>query len=117
MAEMLPDVLRHAEAAYDSIRAINHVTPPIVTAPTVYDVLGNLKGVGNMLPQALIQLAAALGRANDEYETYEDDGGHSAKRTATAQKHLMRAAELADQLGDELDAAQSSISHQGFRTT
>jgi hypothetical protein len=68
-----------------------------------------------MLPQTLTQIAAGLGNALDELDTYEDDGGPSAARTIRSQKHLMRAAELADQLGDELEAAQTAISHQAHR--
>ena len=40
------------EVAYEAIRAINHLTDhgPI-PAPTLYRVLGELKGVGHLLPR------------------------------------------------------------------
>ena len=49
------------EVAYEAIRAINHLTShgPI-PAPTVYRILGELKGVGHLLPQALGQIARGL---------------------------------------------------------
>ena len=49
------------EVAYEAIRAINHLTGhgPI-PAPTVYRILGDLKGVGHLLPQALEQLCRGL---------------------------------------------------------
>lgn len=115
MTHTIPDVARHASEARESIRAINHTTPAVLPAPFVYDVLGELKGVGNMLPQALTQIAAGLGRSLDEFDMYEDDGSDPAQSVAIARGHLKRAAELASQFGDELEAAQSAISRQGYR--
>lgn len=111
-----PEVVKRADDAYEAIRAINHLTMwAKLPAPLVYLILGNLKGVGNMLPQALGQLSSGLGRSLDEYEVYEDDGGDPVQRTAVAVDHLRRAAELAQELGVELERAQGAISRQGYR--
>lgn len=51
--------------AYEAIRAINYIIGTgSLLGPLVYQILGSLKGVGHLLPQALNQLAAGLGRSN-----------------------------------------------------
>ena len=63
-----------ADEAYEAIRAINHRTMwARLPAPVVYSILGSLKGVGYLLPQALTQLASGLGRSLDEDLVSEDD--------------------------------------------
>lgn len=117
--EEIPSVVQRADDAYEAIRSINHETMwAKLPAPTVYSVLGNLKGVGHGLPQALGQLAQGLGRSLDEYDVYdvyEDDGRDPVQSVATATDHLRRAAELAAQLGVELEYAQTAISRHGYR--
>ncbi|AOY74317.1 hypothetical protein [Paenarthrobacter ureafaciens] len=118
MDDETPEVIRAADDAYEAIRSINHLTiTQIHPAPTVYSVLGNLKGLGHMLPQACTQLAKSLGRSLDEYDVYEDDGRDPIQSVAAATDHLTRAAQLAAELGAELEKAQSAISHQGYRDT
>lgn len=114
-----PEVVQCADDAYEAIRAINHLTinARSLPAPLVYSILGNLKGVGNMLPQACRQLASGLGRSLDTHEVYEDDGRDPVQSVATATDHLTRAAQLAEQLGQELANAQSAISRQGYKET
>lgn len=116
--EETPEVVTRAEGAYEAIRALNHLTsylPKGVPAPTVYEILGNLKGVGHMLPQTFNQLAAGLGKSLNAYEVYEDDGRDPVQSVAAATDHLTRAAQLAAQVGQELEQAQSTISRQGYR--
>lgn len=115
MSDEKPTVVEEADAIYESVRAICHsnTTHP---APTVYRVLGNLKGAtGPMLAQALRQIAAGLGRSLNEYDVYEDDGRDPVQSVATATDHLTRAAQLADELGEELSKAQNAIARQGYR--
>ncbi|WP_198414113.1 hypothetical protein [Cryobacterium adonitolivorans] len=124
--ETAPDIIddavapaiQYADQANESIRDLTHATmlPAQLPAPLVYEVLGNLKGVGSRLPQALQQLAKGLGRSIDQYDVYEDDASDPVQSIATATDHLTRAAQLADQLGDELAKAQAAISRQGYRT-
>lgn len=103
------------EVAFESVRAINHLTfGQTVPAPVLYDVLGNLKGVGYMLPQALNQLAEGLQRSLEELEVYDRDGD-PAVNVDLARQHLAAAAEAARVLGAELEAAQSAIAGQGLR--
>lgn len=103
------------ELAYESIRAINHLTfGHAVPAPVLYDVLGNLKGVGHLPPQALTQLGVGLHRSLDEYQVYDRDGDPSTN-VAHAQEHLAAAAEAARTLGAEMEAAQSTIAGQGYQ--
>ena len=110
-----PTAVARADDAYEAIRALNHATlgGANLPAPVVYDVLGNLKGVGHLLPQALNQLARGLGRSLEEYDVY-DDGGEPLQSVATAADHLTEAARLAVALGVALEAAQSAIAQQGY---
>jgi hypothetical protein len=111
-----PQVVQHADAAYEAIRAINHLTYTTYPAPVVYRTLGNLKGVGHLLPQALGQLGAGLERSLSEYDVYEDDGGDPAESVALARAYLEEAAALAGQVGELLEKAQAALNRQGYRT-
>lgn len=105
------------EVAYEAIRAINHLTfGGAMPAPLVYDVLGNLKGVGHLLPQALGQLSQGLADSLSEYDVYERDGREPAQSVTDARAYLVEAAEKAAELGTLLEAAQSAISGQGYRS-
>lgn len=116
MDDETPQVVREADDAYEAIRAINHLTiTAVYPAPTVYSVLGNLKGFGHLLPQAFTQLAQSLGRSLDKFDVYEDDGRDPVQSVATATDHLTKAAQLAAAMGAELEKAQSAISRQGHR--
>lgn len=115
MDEETPEVIRMADNVYEAVRAICHMsqTHP---APTVYRVLGNLKGAtGPMLAQALRQLANGLERSLTEYDVYEDDGRDPAGSIDMATAHMLEAATLADLLGESLAKAQNAISRQGYR--
>lgn len=103
------------EMAQKSIRSINHLTlAGAIPAPTVYEVLGELKGVGHLLPQTLTQLARGLEKSLTEIDVY-DHAGDPVHSVATANYHLLAAAEHARQLGALLDVAQAAISQQGYR--
>lgn len=103
------------EIASESIRAINHLTVgQAVPAPVLYDVLGNLKGVGHRMPQVLAQLADGLQRCLDEDRVYDRDGD-PATNVELARDHLAATADAARTLGAELEAAQSAIASQGYQ--
>ena len=109
-------VVQYADNDSEAIRSISHVTRGAqLPAPLVYSVLRNLKGVGYLLLQALKQLSSGLGRSLNEYTVTEDDGRDPVQSVATATDHLTRAAELATQLGDELEKAQSAIARQSYK--
>ena len=103
------------EVTYESLRAINHLTGhgPI-TAPTLYRILGELKGVGHLLPQALEQLGRGLRASLDAYDVYDHRGDPAASVTA-ATALLTQAARTAADLGRLLEDAQSAIAEQGYR--
>jgi hypothetical protein len=104
------------EQAYEAIRALNHLTFGVaIPAPVAYDVLGNLKGVGNMLPQLLGQLAAGMQRSLAQYVVYDNRAEDPAVSVEDAAQHLHDAALAAQQLGASLEAAQRAISAQGHR--
>ena len=104
-----------AEVAYESIRAINHLTlhGPI-PAPTAYRILGDLKGVGHLLPQALEQVARGLQASLEAFGVYDlrRDPGESV---AEAIGLLCRAARKAADLGQLLEDTQAAIREQGYR--
>lgn len=101
------------EVARESIRAINHLTDhgPI-PAPTVYRVLGELKGVGHLLPQALAQLTQGLQKSMEVYRVY--DVREPADSVLEATLLLNQALRKAAELGELLEAAQAAISEQGY---
>ena len=115
--EPTPAIVSSADAIYDELRTICHESLPgtSIPAPVAYKVLGNLKGVEYMLPQALSQLAAGLGKSLDTHDVYEWQGGDPVQSVATATDHLTRAAKLAGELGAELAQAQNAIAGQGYR--
>jgi len=107
-----------ADRAAQSVRAINHMTiaGPALPAPCVYDVLGALKLVGYGLGQAGEQLASRLGASAAEFQLYECEGADPAESIAAASTALAGAARHAIALGRLLEAAQSAIAGQGYRS-
>ena len=105
------------EVTYESIRAINHLASQgyAMPAPVLCDVLGNLQGVGYLLPQALTQLGEGLEKSVAEYDVY-DTAGDPHESIDVARGHLLTAADAARTLGAALEAAQSAIAGQGYRT-
>ena len=101
------------EVARKSIRAINHLTDhgPI-PAPTLYGVLGELKGIGHLLPQALSQLARGLQKLLELYQVY--DARDPVDSVLEATLLLNQATRKAAELGELLEAAQAAISEQGY---
>ena len=83
-------------------------------APLLYDVLGNLKGGGHRMAQALQQMSSGLGLSLDKYDVYDGEGRDPVQSVATAVDHLTRAAQLATELGQQLELAQSAINMQGY---
>ena len=102
------------EMACESIRAINHLTghSPI-PAPTAYRILGDLKGVGHLLPQALEQLCRGLQASLEVFDVY-DHRRDPAASVSDAVALLCRAARKASDLGQLLEDAQAAISEQGY---
>ena len=111
-----PEAVQEADTAYESMRAIAHLTRATHPAPEVYRILGNLKNFGIFLPQISEQLAQGLVKSLEEYDVTEDDGKDPAASVATAGEHLARVTILAQQMGEELAKAQNAISGQGYRT-
>lgn len=108
-------LIRAADDAYEAVRAINHLSFGALSAPTVYTVLGNLKCVGHMLPQALRQLGEGLVASLCEYDVYDAEGIDPAVNVNLACGHLADAASRARDIGLLLEEAQSAISGQGNR--
>lgn len=104
------------EVAYEAIRAINRLTGhgPI-PAPTAYRILGDLKGVGHLLPQALEQLCRGLQASLTAFDVY-DHRHDPAKSVSDAVALLARASRKAADLGQLLEDAQAALSDQGYRT-
>ena len=103
------------EVAYEAIRAVNHVTGGVaVPAPVLYDVVGELKGVGHLLPQALDQLGQGLRASLDEYTVTDESGREPAETVEQAVRALNEAAERARELGALLEQVQSLVAEQGY---
>lgn len=104
------------ELTYESLRAINLLTNhgPI-PAPTLYRVLGELKGIGHLLPQACAQLARGLEESLHVLDVYDHRRDPAASVTE-AVLLLNQALRVATELGSLLEDAQSAIAEQGYRT-
>ncbi len=104
-----------AQAAYQSVRSINHLTisGKAIPAPELYAMLGNFKCLGHALDQVLRQLAHCLASSLNTYAVYEDDGGNPEESVAYAMDSMREAAFHAEKLGMLLDGAQDDISRQG----
>ncbi|HEX3828926.1 MAG TPA: hypothetical protein VHV82_16825 [Sporichthyaceae bacterium] len=112
------DAVEHARAGAEAIRAINHLTRggPL-PAPTAYEILGHLKELAQRLPQALDQLANGLTDSRLHYDLTDAPGRDPHYSIIEAGTHLGEAARRAEQLADLLQAAQTAISEQGYRTS
>lgn len=102
------------EVAYEAIRAVNHLTGgAAIPAPVLYNVMGEMKGVGYLLPQALHQLGDGLARSLDDYDV-TDSRTRSPEETVRQAQHLLtEAAGQARALGDLLEAVQTLVADQG----
>ncbi|GAB2864690.1 hypothetical protein [Nocardioides pacificus] len=106
-----------ADYAYDSIRALNHITSSYgrhpIPAPVAYRLLGDLSGMAGMLPQLCQQLGGGLGASLETFDVY-DNNREPAQSVAQAIDALTQAANLAKRLTAALDEAQSAINAQGY---
>lgn len=106
-----------ADFAYDSIRALNHLTSSYgrhpIPAPVAYRLLGDLSGMAGMLPQLCQQLGGGLGASLEAFDVY-DNNREPTESVALAIDALTEAARLADQLAAALSRAQAAINAQGY---
>lgn len=117
MSEYQDDqVVEHATAAYEAIRALNHETMNRVdlTPAGVSDAVANLAAMTASLPQACAQLASLLAKSQitqvltmDELVNETD----ASMAIGQAQIHLDEARELAVDLHKLLDAAHQVTAH------
>ena len=104
------------ELTYESLRALNHLTGHgLIPAPTLYRILGDLKGIGHLLPQACAQLARGLEESLHVLDVYDHrrDPAASVSEAVLLLNHALR---TAARTGSLLEAAQTAISEQGYRT-
>lgn len=104
------------QVAADAVRSIAHLT--MTTAPipalTVYEVLGDLKQIGHVLPQVLDQLTSGLARSLRMLETYDHAATTPEESVERARADLQLAAGTAQLLGQHLERAQAALSAQGY---
>lgn len=105
---------RHAEAAAEAVRTLNHATRPgaRLTGPVdVYDVLGALALLAGRLPQVLSQLQAFLIAEHTAGRIAIVDDQHTsdpAAAVADLSRSLDGAAGHADLMGQALKRAQAT---------
>src|SRR5262245_14245538 len=107
------ELVRHADDAYEAIRALNHRTWRAIPAPLVYGLLGNLNGLGYGLEQLFLQLSHGLACSLAEYDVY-DHNRDPAESVAVANKAMWTAARHAHEIGVLLSTAQTAINQQGY---
>lgn len=108
---------RHAKAAAESVRALNHLTLPgaggLAEPADAYDVLGALASLASRLPQALGQLQVFLDTECSAGRVRIVDGEHvgdPAAVAAAAAEQLAAAIRATDALHASLDAAYNILS-------
>lgn len=108
-------VAKQTLAAYEAIRAINHltITRPPLAAPDVYSSLGNLASLGQALGQALDQLGDCVARSVSAYRLHQDDGSDPAAAVRRAGSLIESASQFAESFGAYTAAAQQAINQQG----
>lgn len=110
----LDDLAAEADAHYDAARAISQLLRGPTPAPAAYQLLGNLKSsAGHMIAHSLSELAVRLQESLSQFDVY-DAKGDPAASVATANAHLVKAAQLAAAIGELLEQAQTAINSQGF---
>ena len=116
MSEQLP-VVDDADEAYEIIKSIARRTSSgSIPAPVIYALVGNLKSAGGYtLAEALQNMAKGLQASLTTHDVYDDDGDAAANADQAAAE-IKAAAKLAEQIGRHLDAAQTAINRQGYRT-
>jgi hypothetical protein len=106
-----------ADLAYESIRAMNHITMGTggegIPAPVVYGALGNLAGMAHMLPQLMEQLANGLATSLEHFDVYDNKQEPSLSVQAAAEQ-LANAGVHAMRMAEALSAAQVAINSQGY---
>src|SRR4051794_32030193 len=66
-------LVKHADNAYQAIRALNHQTYRSIPAPLAYSMLGNLRSLGVALSQLADQIDAGLRSSLITYDLYDDN--------------------------------------------
>lgn len=94
--------------------AIALLSRGIHPAPVASKVMGNLICVSRFLPETFHQLAQGPVRSLERYDV-ADAGGADPAGVTLAGEHLNRAAELAEQLGEELAKAQDALAGRGSK--
>lgn len=106
-------LVRHADDAYEAVRALNHGTYRAIPAPLAYSVLGNLQAMGFGLVQLTGQLAGGLKESLSRYDVYDNNRDPKAS-VAMAAEALRQAAHHATLTAELLAAAQLAINAQGY---
>ena len=116
-----PDIVQHADAAGTSLHAIALLSRETHPAQVICAVLGELQGMSRFLSETFTQLAQALvnregSKTTGQGATDRVGGVGLPGGVGLAGGHLIRAAELAGQLGEELAKARdATIAAQGSK--
>lgn len=107
------DVIGYAYAAAEATRALAELTRGRpVPATLLNHLLGNLQCVARTLPQLFGQLGDGLQESLHVHDVFDRDGD-AQQNVINARAYLVEAAELAREIADQLEAAQSAIALQG----
>lgn len=108
-------LIKHADDAYEAIRALNHGTYSTIPAPLAYSLLGNLRSLGVALSQLADQIDAGLRSSLTTHDVYDNDRDPAAS-VELAGLDLTRAASQANDMAWRFGRAQQAIAAQGYRT-
>lgn len=115
----MSDAQQHADTAAEAVRQINHET----RVPgdgwqypgDAYSVVGSLAHMARMLPQAIEQTSALVGRAHLEDRLTHDKGADIEQHMRDLMVCRTGAIDAAEALGSALDALHSALSPLGYR--
>jgi predicted Zn-ribbon and HTH transcriptional regulator len=108
-------MVTEADGIYEAFRMLNHATiTNNAPAPLVYDLTGNLKAATWGYRQLCEQLGRGVVGSLTEYEVYDNSDRTPEESAELCRAHLLRAATLLEQVGREIEAAQSAVNQQGY---
>lgn len=110
MTETLPDEVRHAGNALDSIQALSRrARGRVLPAYAVAEILEHLRDLALELPNALDQVGKALVRTTENINRADIDGDVTPEQSLMAREEMRFAGELAKALTSQIEASVASL--------
>jgi hypothetical protein len=103
------DLVQHSSNAYDAVNAMCQITGGPLPPRLVYEALGNLTSMANVLPAVLNEFILGLYRALEPPPLDDTRAAGQAACVMEAERHLRHVVALASLMALELGNAQNAI--------